>query len=297
MLGGWFGGTSGWPYCDEEAGGANGCESEAHDRTAIELPGRQAELAAALKVATAPAGAPLVCVLVHGGAVALGEALGACDAIVDLWVPGQMGGAALADVLFGAVSPAGRAPYTFYAATSDLPPMGYDFNEDATPERGSNGTTYRYYRGNPPAFRFGDGLSYTTFRYSSLAAPSAASPCDDVTLSVVVTNAGEVASDEVVQVYAATPNASVPAPRTRLVAFARARDIAPGEARTVTLTVRPASHAVVHPRADVYAEPRAIEAGPLVLSVGGAQPTGAADDPTVSATVDIDATAELATCA
>ena len=169
VLGNWFGAVSGWPLCNGD--GTDGCESECHDRTAIELPGKQVELVLKLRAAIdgsapaapAPSGAssgskpPLVCVLLHGGAVALGDALGACDAVLDMWVPGQMGGAALADVLFGAHSPAGRAPVTFYHATSDLPPMDlHQFDEYPTAGK-SNGTTYRHFVGAAPDFAFGHG--------------------------------------------------------------------------------------------------------------------------------------------
>ena len=120
VLGNWFGGKrTGWPLCKGST--ENGCESEEHDRTTIELPGKQADVAVALAASN---GTPLVCVLLHGGAIALGAALDACDAIVDLWVPGQQAGTALSDVLFGSVSPAGRSPVTFYHATSDLPDFG-----------------------------------------------------------------------------------------------------------------------------------------------------------------------------
>ena len=97
---------------------------------------------------------PLVCVLLNGGALALGGAVDACDAILDLWVPGQAGGTALADVLFGAFSPAGRLPTTFYSSTADLPPMD-KAQFDEYPNALSNGTTYRHYIGAAPTFRFG----------------------------------------------------------------------------------------------------------------------------------------------
>jgi beta-glucosidase len=264
----------------------NGCEAEAHDRTTIELPGKQIDVALAMRAATK---GPLVCVLVHGGAVALGAAAVACDAILDLWVPGQMTGAALADVIFGAVSPAGRSPITFYTSTADLPPMG-EYNE--YPHDGSNGTTYRYYRGAPPEFRFGDGLSYTSFAYSNLSAPKVSLPCDRIELSVVVRNTGARTSDEVVQVYASVPNATVPAPSIRLVAFQRVRDIAPGTEVVVKLAVEPESHAVVYPSMSPYEANLTIEAGPLHLSVGGSQP----GPDTVKTVVSVCATAALQSC-
>jgi beta-glucosidase len=233
---------------------------------------------------------PLICLLVHGGAVALGQAADACDAILDLWVPGQMAGSALADIIFGAVSPAGRSPITFYSSTADLPPMG-DFNE--YPHEGSNGITYRYYRGPSPTFRFGFGLSYTTFSYENLSAPSHASPCDKITLSVTVRNTGGHTSDEVVQVYASVPNATVPAPTIRLVAFQRVRDIAPGSHAEVKLTVEPESHAVVYDSSSPYHGNLQVEAGPLQLFVGGSQPS---DGASLKANVVIDSTASVAAC-
>jgi beta-glucosidase len=227
VLGDWFGATTGWPLCKGSA--KDGCESESHDRTAIELPGKQVAVVQALRAATT---APLVCVLVHGGAVALGAAVDACDAIVDLWVPGQMGGTALADILFGEYSPAGRSPITFYTGTSDLPPMDKDqFNE--YPNEHSNGTTYRHFIGKKPTFGFGWGLSYTTFEYSKPVIAATAAACDAINMSVTVTNTGKVASDEVVQVYVNTPKSSVPSPRIRLAAFKRVRSIAPGQSVVV----------------------------------------------------------------
>ena len=286
VLGDSFGATDGWPLCRGTRD--DGCESESHDRATIELPGEQVALVAALKAASSR----LVCVLVHGGAVALGAAADDCDAVLDLWVPGQMGGAALADVLFGDYSPAGRSPITMYAATSDLPPMGV-FDEYAG-ER-SNGTTYRYYAGPAPTYAFGDGLSYASFSYAWAAAPpTTADACGAIRLRVAVTNTGSVVSDEVVQVYARVPDATVPAPAIRLVAFDRVRAIAPGATATVELVVAPESHAVVYPVADsVYIERRAIEKGALVLSVGGSQPGRGA---TLAATVAVASTTLLADC-
>ena len=286
VLGDSFGATDGWPLCRGTRD--DGCESESHDRATIELPGEQVALVAALKAASSR----LVCVLVHGGAVALGAAADDCDAVLDLWVPGQMGGAALADVLFGDYSPAGRSPITMYAATSDLLPMGV-FDEYAG--ESSNGTTYRYYAGPAPTYAFGDGLSYASFSYAWAAAPpTTADACGAIRLRVAVTNTGSVVSDEVVQVYARVPDATVPAPAIRLVAFDRVRAIAPGATATVELVVAPESHAVVYPVADsVYIERRAIEKGALVLSVGGSQPGRGA---TLAATVAVASTTLLADC-
>ena len=288
ILGDWFGAATGWPLCTGD--GTDGCESEAHDRTVIELPGRQLDVLKAVSDAK-PSGAPLVCVLCHGGAVALGEANTLCDAIVDLWVPGQMGGTALADILMGDFSPAGRSPITFYQATSDLPDMGV-FNE--YPSSTSNGTTYRYFQGPEPTFKFGHGLSYTTFSYSDLEAVSSVDACDDITVTVTLTNTGSVASDEVVQVYVVTPESSVPSPTIRLGAFRRVYDVQPEESVTVSLTLTPESHAVVIPDADsVYVDGRTVESGTLGIHVGGSQP----NDSTLKTQVTVATTQLLSLCA
>jgi len=286
VLGDSFGDASlGWPLC--QGTGEDGCESEMHDRTTIELPGKQVDVVKAAKAALG--GRPLVCVLVHGGAIALGDAKGVCDAIVDLWVPGQRGGAALAEIIFGDFSPAGRSPVTFYTSTSDLPDMG-DFNE--YPHENSNGSTYRYYTGLAPAFRFGDGLSYTQFKYTNLEAPQTSPACADVTVSVTVNNIGDHVSDEVVQVYAQVPEATVPAPRIRLVAFERLTAIPAHSSQKATLTIKPESFAVVHPSTSPYVPQLAVEKGTLVLHVGGSQP----GPDTLRTEINISETVGLETC-
>jgi beta-glucosidase len=272
ILGDWFGNRDGWPLC--KGTGEDGCEAEAHDRTAIELPGKQVELVQALRDsidATNEASVPLVCVLLHGGAVALGDALHACDAIVDMWVPGQMGGAALADIIFGDFSPAGRLPITMYSATTDLPPMD-KAQFDEYPNEKSNGTTYRHYVGPAPAFRFGHGLSYTKFSYPSVDVQRSAGPCEPVHVSVTVHNVGKYVSDEVVQVYVSTPESTEPSPRIRLAAFKRVKNIQPGQSVNVDLVIAPESHSVVIPAESVYIEQLKVEAGNFKVYVGGSQP-------------------------
>jgi len=290
ILGDYFGSRPGWPLCHGSygpSGTTDGCEAEALDRSTIELPGKQVELVRAMRAASE---APLLCLLIHGGAVALGDAADACDAILDLWVPGQMAGVALTDILFGDVSPAARSPITFYQATKDLPPMR-TFTE--YPFEGSNGYTYRHFIGPPPAFRFGFGLSYTKFEYGKLQAPATVDACEMIRLVVQVSNVGKRVSDEVVQVFASVPNATVPAPITRLVAFKRVKEIAPGTSIRVELTVTPESHAVVYDSSSVYVPNLQVEAGLLELSVGGSQ---AIDGASLSASVAIARTKPLVAC-
>ena len=119
------------------------------DRTDIELPAVQRELIAALH----RAGKRIVYVNCSGSAVALEPEAQHCDAILQAWYPGQAGGTAVADVLFGDYNPAGRLPVTFYKNQAQLP----DFEDYRM-----QGRTYRYFRGEP-LFPFGHGLSYTTF--------------------------------------------------------------------------------------------------------------------------------------
>ena len=147
-------GTLGWDRLDAGAhADPDAYEREGHDRKTIRLAGNQYLLATALSEARTKT--PLVCVLLHGGSIELGSLLTSCTAIVDVWFPGQQGGAGFADVLFGRSthSPAARAPQTFYASDSDLPKIG---NMDLY---AGNGTTYRYYKGQRPAIPFGFGLS------------------------------------------------------------------------------------------------------------------------------------------
>ncbi len=150
------------------------------DRTSIELPSPQREMIKRL----AATGKPVVMVNLSGSAVALKPESECCNAILQAWYGGQEGGSAVADVLFGDYNPAGRLPVTFYASDEDLPDY-LDYSLD--------NSTYRYFKGEP-LYRFGHGLSYTTFEYSS---PS----YRDGVMTVTVKNTGSRDGDEVVQIY------------------------------------------------------------------------------------------------
>ena len=126
------------------------------------------------------------------------------------------------------------------------------------------------------ACTYSDGLSFTTFGYSDLKIAATARACDSIPLSVTVTNTGSVASDEVLQVYVATPNSTVPSPRIRLAAFKRIRAVQPGASASVVvqLAIQPDAHAVVVPaEQSVYIEQLKVEAGTLRVYVGGSQPS------------------------
>ena len=191
------------------------------DRTDIELPATQRELLRRLVAL----GKPLVLVLLSGSAIGLRYASEHVPAILAAWYPGEEGGSALADVLFGDYSPAGRLPVTFHESVDDLP---------AFDDYAMAGRTYRYYRGRP-LYPFGHGLSYTCFAYANL---TVAVEGDAARVSFDLANLGDRAGDEVAQVYARDPQAGPdgPAPLKELVGFRRLA-LSPGETRRVELDV------------------------------------------------------------
>lgn len=192
------------------------------DRTAIGLPAPQEELLKQLHTL----GKPIVLLLLNGSSLAATWAAEHIPAIVEAWYPGEAGGDAIADVLFGDYNPAGRLPVTFYESVDDLPPFE---------EYRMDGRTYRYFRG-ASLFPFGHGLSYTTFQYDNLRLDRATAGAGDrVNISADVTNTGGRAGDEVVQLYvrqATAPERLV----KELKGFQRIR-LLPGECRTVTFTL------------------------------------------------------------
>ena len=222
------------------------------DRTDIALPKPQQKLLETLSTC----GKPVVLVLTSGSAVAVPWAKANVAAIVEIWYPGEEGGTALADILFGDANPGGRLPVTIYRATADLPPFG-DYS--------MANRTYRYFRGEP-LFPFGFGLSYTRFTYSDLAVAASATTKDSVTVSAKVTNAGDVAGDEVVQLYVRHLQASVPVPLVALQGFTRVR-LTPGESRSVTFMLSPRQLSLVDEGGR-----RLVEPGEVEVSLGGGVP-------------------------
>jgi len=178
------------------------------DRTEIELPPVQNELLKALQ----SAGKPVVFVNCSGSAVAMPWAATNLPAILQAWYPGEQGGRAVADILFGDVNPAGRLPVTFYRSTADLP---------AFDNYSMSNRTYRYFGGQPD-FAFGHGLSYTKFDYSDLKLNGTNFAANDtVKLTFSLLNAGGWDGDEVAQVYFRHVNSARPQPRLALCSFVR----------------------------------------------------------------------------
>jgi beta-glucosidase len=195
------------------------------DRTDLRLPSSQRKLLAAL----AETGKPVVLVLTAGSAMAVDWADDNLAAILMAWYPGQRGGDAVADVLFGDTNPAGRLPVTFYRAAEALPP----FEDYSMQER-----TYRYFTGSP-LYPFGHGLSYTEFEYTGLELDRAEAGADDtVQLSLNVTNAGSRAGDEVVQLYLQPVDPVRPRAVRELRAVERLT-LQPGETQSVSFQIVP----------------------------------------------------------
>jgi beta-glucosidase len=231
------------------------------DRVHLRLPKPQDDLLRAV----ADNGKPLVVVMMNGSAIAIHSAVERAGAVLMAGYPGEQGGNAVADVLFGDVSPAGRLPVTWYRSVEDLPPF-----EDYA----MKGRTYRYF-GGQPLFPFGFGLSYTRFTYSHLELPARAGAGQSVPVAVDVTNSGSREGDEVVQLYVTDEKASTPRPIRQLEGMERIR-LAPGETRTVRFTLSPRQLSLI----DAVGN-RVVEPGAFTIAVGGKQPgfAGAADSP------------------
>ena len=205
---------------DQEEGVEDG-EKSSGDRRDIVLPGVQEDLLKAVHAT----GTPVVVVLVNGSAIAINWADEHVPAIVEAWYPGQAGGTAIAEVLFGDYNPAGRLPVTFYKSVEQLPDFtDYDMA----------GRTYRYMT-ETPLYAFGHGLSYTQFEYANLDVQFEPGQ-DSVMIRADVTNTGDRAGDEVVQLYLRDIEASEPRPHLELKGFARV-SLSPGETKTVTFSL------------------------------------------------------------
>ncbi len=208
-----------------------GGDFAAGDRTDLQLPSDQV----ALIRAVAAANPRTVVVLMGGGAILTQAWQAEVPALLLLWYPGQEGGTALADVLLGRRSPCGRLPFALPADADQLPP----FEPRARQVRYDLWHGYRRFQryGQPAAYPFGFGLSYSRFHWHSLEvlqAPAAPTDGPGLELTVVVQNLGPMDAAEVVQLYLEPPGQAVERPRRSLVAFARL-ELAAGEARTVTL--------------------------------------------------------------
>ncbi|MGB2641893.1 MAG: glycoside hydrolase family 3 C-terminal domain-containing protein [Candidatus Acidiferrum sp.] len=238
---------------------------EGGDRIRIDLPAPQQQLLERVYAA----GKPIVLVLMNGSALAINWADAHVPAILEAWYPGEEGGTALAEALAGDFSPAGRLPVTFYKSVDQLP----SFDDYSMANR-----TYRYFRGEP-LYPFGFGLSYTSFAYEHAAVNQAKiSAGDSVTISVDVKNTGELAGDEVVQLYLTHPGVAG-APLRALERFQRIH-LERGETRSVKFTLGGRDLSIVDESGKHRIVPGEVEAsiggGQLAAAPNIAKPAGAA---------------------
>ena len=213
-------------------GGQRTC-GENKSRTSLELPGRQLQLLQAVQAT----GKPVILVLINGRPLSVNWADKFVPAILEAWYPGSKGGIAIADVLFGDYNPGGKLTVTFPKTVGQIP-----FNFPAKPasqvDGGKNpGLDGNMSRINGALYPFGYGLSYTTFEYSDIQiSPKVITPNETATVTLKVTNTGEVAGDEVVQLYTRDVLSSVTTYEKNLAGFERVH-LQPGETKEVKFTI------------------------------------------------------------
>jgi beta-glucosidase len=223
------------------------------DRSDITLP----DVQVAYIKEIAAKGTKIVLVLTGGSPIALGELADLVQAVVFVWYPGQEGGKAVADVLFGQATPSGKLPLTFPKSLDDLPSF-----EDYS----MTGRTYRYSTAEP-LYPFGFGLSYTQFAYSGLTlAKETVKTGEALPVRFTLTNTGQVEAEEVAQIYLSDLEASVPVPIHSLIGFQRVR-LAPGESKTIEFTISPEMMMLFDDDSKQKLEP-----GQFRLTVGGCSP-------------------------
>ncbi|MFX0141088.1 MAG: glycoside hydrolase family 3 C-terminal domain-containing protein, partial [Candidatus Hodarchaeota archaeon] len=230
-----------------------GQRSEAKgDRVDLNLPGVQEELLKEIHATNKQ----IILVLTSGSALSVNFANEHVPAILEVWYPGEEGGAALADIIFGDYNPAGRLPVTFYKTIDQVP----DFRN-----YNMEGRTYRYFKGEP-LYSFGYGLSYTKFKYSNLQISPEAKTDENISVSVDVDNIGEKLGDEVIQLYLSKGSISSEAPIRELQGFERIT-FKVGDKKTVSFTLKPENLSIFDENGNQIVKP-----GKISISIGGCQP-------------------------
>ncbi len=226
------------------------------DRDSLDLPGRQEELLRAVYAT----GKPVILLLINGRPASINFAAECVPAILEAWYPGQEGGHAVAEVLFGETNPGGKLPITFPRSVGQIPAYYY---HKPSAQRGYLFSEIK------PLFPFGHGLSYTTFEYGEAHLDKAAiGPSQTATLTVEVTNTGQRAGDEVVQLYIRDVlSGRVTRPVKLLKGFERIH-LQPGETRAVSFPVGPEQLQFLGEDMRPVVEP-----GEFLLMVGGSSET------------------------
>jgi beta-glucosidase len=230
--------------------------AHAGDRLDYNLPQNQIDF---LRKLRQDSKTPIVAIVTGGSPMNLSEVHELADAVLLTWYPGEEGGNAVADLVFGKASPSGRLPVTFPKSLTQLP---------AYESYGMKGRTYRYLEAEP-MYPFGYGLSYGKFAYSAakLSAPKVAKN-KLVELTATVTNTGGMASEEVVQLYLTHPQkAGVQTPLFALKSYQRVK-LAPGASQTVKFTLTPDMLARINAQGQSVAP-----SGPITVWVGGSLPS------------------------
>ena len=201
-------------------------EGEQQDRCNLDLPGMQEDLIKEIS----DTGTPVVVVLINGSAITMSKWIDKVEAVVEAWYPGEEGGNAIADILFGDYNPGGKLPITFPKTVGQLP-LYYNYKP--------TGRVYDYVdlRGKQALFPFGYGLSYTKFEYSNLKInPKKINSQEKVNISADVKNTGRYKGDEIVQLYIHDAVASVARPVKELKGFKRIT-LDPNETKRVDFTL------------------------------------------------------------
>ncbi len=200
---------------------------------------------------------PVIAIVTGGSPMNLAEVHELADAVLLIWYPGQEGGNAVADIIFGKASPSGRLPITFPKSLEQLPPY-----EDYS----MKGRTYRFMEAEP-LYPFGFGLSYTSFAYSDLKLSSAdAKKNQPVEVEVMVTNTGKVAGEEVIQLYLSHVDSKIQAPLFSLNGIKRLK-LAPGASEKIKFTITPQMYSIINEKGVATIQP-----GKVRVSVGGSLP-------------------------
>jgi beta-glucosidase len=245
-----FGGIS--PSLEGEEMGVSIPGFKGGDRTSTDLPPIQTNLIKKIK----STGKQVILILMSGSALSVNWEAANLPAILQAWYPGEEGGNAIADVLFGDYNPAARLPVTFYKSVDQLPP----FEEYAM-----KGRTYKFFEGTA-LYPFGFGLSYSNFEYSNLSVPESMETGKAFKISVDVQNTSSIEGDEVVQVYLSNKSAKVPVPLRALSGFRRTH-LKAGEKQTLSFVINPRQLSVVTDEGK-----RIIEPGLFEIYAGGCQP-------------------------